>query len=84
MAAATANTAAGSLAASSAAAASGPPSVATESSMPRTTFALVSCSGVHKAGSSAECAGRKSVGGDRGHDHKAVHGVERAADGQQQ
>ena len=38
-----ANTAAGPLTASSTAATAGPPSVADESSMPRTAFALVSC-----------------------------------------
>ena len=55
----TANTLASPLAASSTAAISGPQSVATESSMPRTTFARVSCRGdMHSTGSSAECAGR--------------------------
>ncbi len=56
-----AKTAAGPLAASRTAATAGPPSVASESSMPRTAFALVSCCGeVHNPGSRAECAGRYS------------------------
>ena len=55
----TANTLATPLAASSTAATSGPESVARESSMPRTTFARVSCCGdMQSTGSSAECAGR--------------------------
>ena len=54
-----ANTVAGPLTASSRAATAGPPSVADESSRPRTALARVSCSGDrHSAGSSAECAGR--------------------------
>ncbi len=57
-----AKTAAGPLAASSTAAATGPPSVASESSMPRTAFALVrSCGDLASAGSRAECAGRYSA-----------------------
>ena len=41
---------------------SGPPSVASESSMPRTAFALVSsCGDFANAGSRAECAGRYSA-----------------------
>src|SRR5581483_302670 len=56
------STAAGPPSFSSTAAASGPISVATESSRPRATFALVSSAGVpHSVGSSAEWAGRNSV-----------------------
>ncbi len=61
-AAAAAKTAAGPLTCSSNAAASGPINIATESSNPLPTFALVSSSGVMQSdGRRAECAGRKSV-----------------------
>jgi hypothetical protein len=57
----TAKTAAGPLAASRTAAATGPPRVASESSMPRTAFALVrSCGDFASAGRRAEWAGRYS------------------------
>src|SRR5918911_738558 len=57
-----AKTTAGPLAARSAAAANGPPSVASESSIPRTAFALVRSAGdFANAGSRAECAGRYSA-----------------------
>ena len=57
-----AKTASGPLAARRTAATTGPPSVASESSVPRTAFALVSSRGdFANAGNSAECAGRNSV-----------------------
>ncbi len=52
----------GPLTARSAAAATGPPSVVSESSMPRTAFAAVRSAGEFaSAGRSAECAGRYSA-----------------------
>ena len=56
------NTAAGLLRTRSNAAASGPRSVLSESSRPRTTFALLSSKGVLQSpGSSAEWAGRNNL-----------------------
>jgi hypothetical protein len=57
-------TASGPLRSSNSAASKGPTSVLAESSNPREAFAAVSSVGVSQsAGSSAECAGRKTVKG---------------------
>ena len=77
-----ANTAAGPLTASRTAAAAGPPSVADESSMPRTAFALVSCCGdVHSAGQQRRVRRPVQRLRDRGDDGEAVRRGDRAAGG---